>query len=157
MDDLRTRIHEFLARHTTLTLATIGPEGPQAAALFYAHDAALNLYFLSEPSSRHARNLAADPRCAVTIQADGQDWRLITGLQIEGSAQVLTSPAEWAIAYDVYRAKFPFVGEAWQGKGMAAPTLSGPLARSRFYRLTPRWLRLIDNARGFGHKDELRL
>lgn len=157
MDDLRERIHEFLARHTTLTLATIGPEGPQAAALFYAHDAALNLYFLSALSSRHARNLAADPRCAATIQADGQDWRQITGLQIEGVAQAISSPEEWAIAYEVYRAKFPFVGDAWQGKGISALTLSGPLARSRFYRLTPHWVRLIDNARGFGHKDELRL
>ncbi|MCC7352932.1 MAG: pyridoxamine 5'-phosphate oxidase family protein [Anaerolineae bacterium] len=154
---LRARIHAFLARHTTLTLATTGPEGPQAAALFYAHDAALSLYFLSEPSSRHARNLAADPRCAVTIQADGQDWRVITGLQMEGRAQVVSTPEEWQVAYETFRAKFPFVGEAWRGEGSAALTLSGPLARSRFYRIAPHWMRLIDNTLGFGHKDELRL
>ena len=157
MDTLPARLHAFLARHTTLTLATSGPEGPQAAALFYAHDAALSLYFLSETSSRHARNLASDPRCAVTIHPDGHALRAIIGLQIDGRAQALSTPEEWAIAYETFRAKFPFMGEAWQGEGSAAPILAGPLARSRFYRITPHWIRLIDNALGFGHKDELRL
>jgi len=92
-----------------------------------------------------------------TIQADGQDWRAITGLQIEGRAQVVSTPEEWRVAYETFRAKFPFVGEAWQGEGSAAPILAGPLARSRFYRITPHWIRLIDNTLGFGHKDELRL
>jgi uncharacterized protein YhbP (UPF0306 family) len=157
MDTLHARIDAFLSRHTTLTLATSGPEGPQAAALFYAHDGALNLYVLSAPSSRHASNLAADPRCAATIQADGQPWQTITGIQIEGRAEPAASPEAWRAAFDVYRAKFPFVGDAWQGEGDAAPTLAGPLARSRFYRIVPVWIRLIDNSRGFGHRDELRL
>ena len=154
-DDLRQRIDAFLAQHTTLTLATACPDGPQAAALFYAHDVAFSLYFLSEPRTHHGRNLAADHRCAATVQADGQDWHQITGLQIEGWAVPVSTPEDWDVAYEVFQAKFPFVGVALKGRDLIAMTLFGPLARSRFYCLTPRWIRLIDNHLGFGHKEEL--
>ena len=60
---------------------------PAAAAVFYAHDDDLNLYFLSEERTQHGRNLLADPRVAGTIQADGQDWRGIRGLQVRGQAR----------------------------------------------------------------------
>ena len=74
--DIRGRIATFLAAHTTLTLATVGADGlPAAAAVFYAHDAALNLYFLTEERTQHGRNMLANPVVAGTIQADGQDWR----------------------------------------------------------------------------------
>lgn len=154
-DSLQQRIDAFLAQHTTLTLATTGPESPQAASLFYAHDLALSLYFLSEPRTNHGRNLAADHRCAATVQADAQDWRRITGLQIEGWAYLVSTPEDWDVAYEVCQAKFPFVGVALKGQSLTGITLSGALARSRFYRLMPRWIRLTDNRLGFGHKEEL--
>lgn len=155
-DNLRARILAFLAAHTTLTLATRGPDGaPQAAALFYAHDADLSLYFLSAPDTRHARALAADPRVAATIQDDGQAWQEIQGLQIEGTAAPVEGAAALARAAALYAARFDFLAGLLQGSGEGPLTLVGPLARSRFYVLRPRWLRLIDNRVRFGHKEEL--
>jgi uncharacterized protein YhbP (UPF0306 family) len=90
MSELRPRLLAFLHHHDTMSLATIGPAGePQAAAVFYAAASGLDLYFLSDPQSRHGRNLAREPRVAATIQADGQNWREITGLQIEGTAALV--------------------------------------------------------------------
>ncbi len=156
-DTLRDRIAEFLAAHTTMTLATVGPDGaPQAAAVFYAYDAHLNLYFLSEPTSRHAQNLARDPRVAATIHADGQDWRVITGLQIEGTAEQIEDARELSHATQAYAARFDFVAGLLTGVGGKPATLVGPLARSRFYVLRPRWIRLIDNRVRFGYKEEWR-
>ncbi len=147
---LQERIAEFLAGHTTLTLATVGPDGsPAAAAVFYAHDPDLNLYFLSEESTRHGRNLLADPQVAGTIQEDGQDWRLIRGLQLLGQAfPVTASQMVWAGA--VYGRKYAFAG------GLPA-VLAGPLARARLWVLRPTWFRLIDNTVHFGFKEELLL
>jgi len=158
-NDLLARILAFLAAHTTLTLATVAEDGqPQAAALFYAHDRAadgrLALYFLSEPSSRHCANLARQPRCAATIQADGQDWQEIQGLQIEGEAELVRG-RELARAARVYTAKFSFLGELLHG-GEGPAALAGLVARCRFYKLTPRWIRLIDNRQGIGYKEEWR-
>ena len=51
----------FLEAHSVASLATAGANGPWAAAVFYA-SRGFTLYFLSAPTTRHSRNLAADPR-----------------------------------------------------------------------------------------------
>lgn len=154
--DLRDRIAVFLAGHTTLALATIGPDGvPGVAPVFYASDDRLNLYFLSEPDTAHGQNLAANPAAAGAIYADGQDWRAIRGLQVRGRAMP-APPAVLAHAAAVYGRKYAFVAALLAGATGPA-VLSGPLARARFYVLRPAWLRLVDNTVAFGFKQELAL
>ena len=154
--ELRARVATFLAEHTTLTLSTVGPEdAPAAAAVFYATDDDLNLYFLSEERTQHGQNLLADPRVAGTIQADGQDWRTIRGVQLRGTAEGVTG-AEIAHAAAVYGRKYAFVAALLAGQ--AGPgALTGPLARARFWVLRPAWFRLVDNTVRFGAKEELTL
>ena len=140
-------IRDFLAAHNTLTLATVGPEGEvHAAAVFYALAADLRLIFLSDPASKHCQHIANNPRVAVTIQADGQRWQRITGMQLHGEARPAADDAR-----DIYLARFPFVYLA----------RTGPLARAlkkvRFYQVHPHWIRIIDNRLGFGYKREWRV
>ena len=155
----RERIARFLAAHTTMTLATVGPDGsPAAAAVFYAHDDALNLYFLSEERTQHGQNMLASPLVAATVQADGQDWRAIWGVQMRGTAS-LVAAGELAHAAAVYGRKYAFVAALLAGSGgpglLGLPsTLAGPLAKARFWVLRPSWLRLIDNTVRFGFKEE---
>lgn len=156
-DDLSDRIRTFLAGHNTMTLATIGPQGePQAAAVFYALDEESNLYFLSSPNSRHSRNLAQEPRVAATVQADGQAWQEIRGLQIQGEAHLVTGVQATARAARIYSKRFDFLTGLLGGAGNGPTTLQGPVASSRFYVLHPTWMRLIDNTQGFGHREEVR-
>jgi uncharacterized protein len=151
---VRARIKAFLAEHTTLTLATVGPgAAPAAAAVFYAADDALNLYFLSEERTEHGRNLLANVSVAGTIQADGQDWRTIRGLQVRGEARVVKT-AELAHATTVYGRRFAFVAALLAGQS-GPGVLSGPLARARFWVLRPAWMRLTDNTVRFGYKEDL--
>ena len=156
-EPLKARIRAFLAAHNTMTLATLGLDGaPQAAAVFYAAGNDLCLYFLSSPRSRHSENLLAQPRVAATVHADGQAWQVIQGLQIEGRARPVTGVRETAQAARVYANRFEFVRGLLDGAD-GPTTLAGPVATSRFYVLHPRWIRLIDNALGFGHREELSL
>lgn len=153
-DALRARITTFLAEHTTVTLATVGTDGaPAAAAVFYAHDADLNLYFLSEERTQHGQNLLATPEVAGAIQADGQDWHAIRGLQLRGRATLATG-MELAHAAAVYGRKYAFVAALLAG-GQGPGVLAGPLARARFWVLRPTWIRFIDNTVRFGFKEEL--
>ncbi len=158
LDDrpLAERIRAFLDAHTTLTLATHTSEaGPAAAAVFYAADDRLNLYFLSEERTEHGQNLLANGQVAGTIQADGQDWRAIKGLQLRGTARIVTV-AEFPHAAALYGRRFAFVGALLAGQ--AGPiALAGPLAKARFWVLKPTWLRLIDNTVRFGYREELHL
>jgi len=137
---------DFLAAHNTLTLATVGPDGqPHAAAVFYAFTSDLRLVFLSDPASKHSQHIGEGAVVAATIQADGQEWQRIRGLQLHGFAR----PADDALR-SVYLARFPFISSA----------RTGPLARAmkkvQFYQITPTWIRLVDNRLGFGHKQEWR-
>ncbi len=164
MADSRKRIEDFLRHHTTMSLATVNPEGlPQSAAVFYATDEHLNLYFLSGPNSRHGCNLKHNPRAAVTIHADGQAWQEIRGLQIEGTVNWVAGLGQTARAAKVYAARFDFLKGVLDATGGGfrsevsddAVTLRGALAGSRFLVLRPTWIRLIDNTLGFGHKEEI--
>jgi uncharacterized protein YhbP (UPF0306 family) len=143
----RQRIKQFLADHTTLTLATVSADGrPQAAPLFFAETDDLALIFISEQKVRHSKNIAANNIVAATIYADGQQWQTIRGLQIEGTCSPLAGQAV-KTARDIYLRKFPFIQ---QNK-----LLLVMLNTVAFYQITPGWIRLINNSQGFGHKEEI--
>lgn len=139
----------YLQQHHVTTLATQGPDGPWAAAVFYVSDGA-SLLFLSSPGSRHGRNLAQDARCAATIQDACSDWSQIKGIQLEGRVQQLQGD-EQARGQRLYEQRFPFIGR----HGHLPATIATALARVRWYRLDPQRLYFIDNSRGFGHRDEV--
>jgi uncharacterized protein YhbP (UPF0306 family) len=149
VNDFLTHLRAFLAEHTTMTMATIGPGGvPQAADLYYAETDDPALYFVSVPGSRHARNLAQDARVAVTIHADATRWRDIRGVQMEGVCSRVMDE-ERVAAWARYTAKFPFV--------LADAALDGALRKVDMYCVIPHWLRWIDNTAGLGHNLEWRL
>jgi len=158
MTELRQFLRAFLAQHNTMTLATVDAAGaPHAAAVFFAADDALNLYFLSSPNSRHSVNLARQPLVAATIQSDNQAWQTIQGAQVEGTARMVEGPAELVRAVQIYARRFEFLRGLLDGESDGPAVLRGPLASSRFFILQPAWIRLIDNTQGFGHKEELHL
>lgn len=143
--NLPASVIEYLSQHHVMTLATQGPDGPWAAAVFYARDSD-DLVFLSSPTSRHGRDLALDPRCAATIHSEVDDWRAIRGVQLEGRAAELRGDARFS-AQRCYGERFPFVRAA-----TAAPAILQALTRVRWYRLHIARLHFIDNARGFGQR-----
>jgi uncharacterized protein YhbP (UPF0306 family) len=149
-DALLRRVQLYLGEHHVMTVATVGPDGPGAAAVFYAHRGSM-LYFLSSATSRHARNIEVDPRVALTIQDECADWSRIRGLQLEGQARRLAA-AEAAAARELYTTKFPFIGAVTR----IPAALLDALNRIDWYEVRADRGWLIDNALGFGHRDELR-
>ena len=93
--DLRAAVLSHLRERRSLTLATFGPEGPWAAGVYFAADG-LSLYFLSDPASRHCRDLAANPRVAATVHEDVASWQDIRGVQLSGCADAVSPAAEAA-------------------------------------------------------------
>lgn len=141
-----TVLGEYLTL-STMTLATCGNDGqPHAAAVYFAAGPDLQLYFFSNADSRHSRQLAADPRAAAAIQPQCFDWRDIRGLQLSGEVVRLDQGQAWDVAWQIYRQKFPFTA------GM-----QDIVARNQLYSYIPHWVRLVDNRRGFGFKQEWHL
>ncbi|WP_030673306.1 pyridoxamine 5'-phosphate oxidase [Streptomyces rimosus] len=151
--DCPATIRRALAAHTTLTLAYTDDEGPQACAVLYAtaDGPAPALVLVTAESTRHGRAFARaagtgpGARVAFTAQRDGQEWTELTGVQGRGVCRRLAG-ADRAAGWRTYLERFPFVA--------ADDRLTAALERTALWEVRPDWLRLIDNGRGFGHKEE---
>jgi uncharacterized protein YhbP (UPF0306 family) len=156
-DDHRQAVQQMLAANSTLTLATTGGDGPWAATVFFASDSDLNLYFVSDYRTRHARDLAESHSAAATINPDCSAWSDVKGLQITGQVKPLTGMAR-AKGLALYLAKFTDVQALFdRPKSKDEETIAQRLKAANLYRLQPEWIRLIDNSRWFGFKQEFKL
>jgi uncharacterized protein len=146
------RVAAFLDAHHVVSLATCGPDGPHAANVLYARDG-LALLWISDPTSRHSTDVEADARVAATVAPDYVDIDDIRGVQICGHARAITGASHRANAQRLLEARYPCVKQL----SHAPPALREAYARVELYRLDPCRVVLIDNSRGFGHKDTLDL
>jgi len=147
---------EFVSAQNTLTLATINADGsPHACDLFFVHDGAA-FYFLSDPKTRHVQNFLRNARVGATIHGISMGWQEIRGVQIVGTASRVAEAIERARVYELYIDKFPFVRQ-WLASVDALGKAHATLGVIEMYKIAARWLRWIDNTRGFGHKEEINL
>ena len=146
MSDAPAAALSYLASHHVMTLATAGPEGIWAAAVFYAEEG-FTLTFLSAAHTRHARAIAAAPQVAATVQEDYADWPAIQGIQLSGVARLVAGDEREA-AIGRYRAKYPFIAQP-------IPALVTALVKVNWYVLEPDQVFFVDNTKGFGHRDQV--
>jgi uncharacterized protein YhbP (UPF0306 family) len=142
-------ICQFLAQHTTLSLATCHDGRPWSTDLFYASDASCQLYFVSGTTTLHCQYLADNSQVSATISRQCDDWRDIKGLQLDGVARVVAESDRDRVI-NIYLTKFPALKTLHK-----ASELFALLWKSHFYCISPKWIRLVDNSKGFGHKEEM--
>jgi len=156
-DATRDAIRAMLAEYNTLSLATHGSDGPWVASVFYASDKDLNLYFVSDHRTRHGRDMATQAGVAAAINPDCSAWDDVRGLQLRGRVEVLSGAARLG-GIGHYLAKFSDVKRLFEKpRDKNEETIGQRLKAANLYRLTPEWIRLIDNSRWFGFKEELEL
>jgi uncharacterized protein YhbP (UPF0306 family) len=143
------RIAAFLDAHHVMSLATFGGHGPHAANVFYARDG-FALLWVSDPLTRHSAELEANPHAAATVAPDYRNFDEICGVQISGDARRITHPSERDLARAVLEARYPSLKHLSD-----RPPIKHAYESAELYRLVPRRMVIIDNARGFGHKDAL--
>ena len=135
-------LQKFILEHNTMTLATVGNKVASAAAVFYLPiKNNTSLIFVSKPESEHILNCKMEPRCAATIQDDGQAWEVIKGAQLKGTVNV-AEEKYWTN----YLEKYPYIKNN--------KTLSKELERVELYEFEIIWGRIIDNSKGFGNRKE---
>lgn len=145
---IEREIDTLLQESRTATVATVDDHGqPHAANVQYVHDEQRRFYFVSDHQSAHSRHIARTGKVALTIYAhDDHRPDQIHGLQLHGSAQVLTDPEDRRRARDLYMRKYNFIA--------TNADLQRAVDAQQFYRVTPSWIRWIDNRCGFGFKVE---
>lgn len=142
----------YLAEHHVMTLATHAEGRPWASPVFYV-SSGFDLYFISNPSSRHVSNLASDPRVAGAIHGQPRFWQEIRGLQLEGVAAMIPA-SRYTAVMTMYLEKFPEVRELVA----ASPGLfqiGRRMVETRFYHVRPSRFVYLDNREGFAARKEL--
>ncbi len=157
--DLRSEITSYLAVHNSMVLAVTDGNRPWAAAVFYVHDRSLNLYFLSDDTTRHSSLISSNRWVAAAINEDPGEWQKIRGIQLEGTVTKVSSTVERVKAVGLYLRKFPFVRDFFisPGKLLSRMAIRGKDVAFSIYRLTPERILYLDNSKGFSHRQELRL
>jgi uncharacterized protein YhbP (UPF0306 family) len=150
--DLGRQIGSFLAAHHVMSLATFGSSGPHATNLLYACDG-LALVWVSDPDTQHSCEIEADSRVAATVAPDYSDFAAIRGVQIAGSARRIVAADERTRNLAQLEARYSFLGQLAAGPSR----LREAYARTAVYRLEPARIVLIDNMKGFGHKETLEI
>ena len=146
--ELSEVIAAYLDSHTVLNLATSGPNGAHAASVFYARRH-FDLFWFSENSTRHSRDLAMGVGCAGTIADNVDDYKLIQGLQLQGVGEELVETSERQTGLDALNAKYDFMKEFASGPGAER------MEKTSLYRFRPLSITWIDNAVSFGFKQIL--
>lgn len=121
----------------TMVLAVGLADGwAHSAPVYFVRGEGFTLYWLSSPGSLHSLEIARTGKAAASVFRPSKKWSDLRGVQVRGEAAAVRKSRA---VIEKYKAKFR-LGEE----------LDPVIARSRLYRLEPRWMRLIDNRRGFG-------
>jgi uncharacterized protein YhbP (UPF0306 family) len=153
----RESIRHMLEAHNTISLATCNDGKPWVASLFFASDKKLNLYFVSDYRTHHARDIEEGGEAVATVNEDCDSWDDVKGLQIRGRVAKVAG-LDRVNALRVYLAKFADVKALFEApKSEDEQTIAARLKAANMYRLEPRWIRLIDNSKWFGYKLEVEL
>ncbi len=149
--------HRLIEEQRTLVFATSGADGPWAAPVYYVWREG-RFWLFSSPKSRHVMDAMESGRCAAAIFRDGDDWRAIEGLQLEGALEeVGADDARAEGVFEAYAAKFPTVRSFFdKGERVTLEALLGKF-RSRLYALKPERAFYLNNAEGFGKRVEIEL
>ncbi len=154
-EELRRRIVTLLREQSILTLAVADDCGvPWAAPLFYAADG-FDIFFVSDPGSRHGRAIARSPAVAAAVHAPDPDWRQIRGLQIEGEASKIADGDLADRALRRYVERFPFTDIFFRRAEVLGPEIAERVSAARFHLLRPARIVLVDNSVAFGFHAEL--
>ncbi len=142
-------ILDVLRKRSTMTLATVRPDGyPQATTVAYANDG-LSLYFICDVDSQKVRNIGKSRKVSLTVDGDGDgsDWNHIHGLSMGATAEIVSDASEKRRAMKLLAARFPPMAEMPEAD----------FAASAIVKITPKVISAINYDVEFGHTDLVRV
>ncbi len=147
---IRQSISRILRENVLCSMSTVTPGNrPHINTAYFCYTPDLELYFLSDPSSRHSRNLERNPALAMTIFRSAQEWGgQDRGLQFFGTCR-RTRGRGAREAERFYAARFSPYAKWMKGLSPAERRHATLLRSYAFYRFLPRRIKILDE-REFG-------
>ncbi len=138
----------------TLVLATADP-APWCAPVFYVFQDQ-SFFFFSSEGSRHINGALASNRCAASIFRDGDDWREIEGLQMDGKLERIQLGSKAVSVFRAYLNKFPAVRESFLDLTHELTRFTQHF-RTQLYAFVPEHVFYLNNQTGLDKRREIRL
>jgi uncharacterized protein YhbP (UPF0306 family) len=124
----------FLAKYNQMAVATFGVF-PWIATLYYTFDKNLNIYFLSDPETLHAKQIIQNPKVSVSIANSSQNInKPKRGLQISGIAEQISDIAKIRHAFNIWKSDL----------GVVNPKLTYKAITGKMFKITPKRIKLFD-------------
>lgn len=154
--ELRELAEGLIREQNTVTLATARQDAAWAAPVYYAN-LSFDLYFFSDPGSRHIREALESSGASGAVFVPASTWREIRGVQLSGRITPVTPGIDAIRALRAYLKKFPFTSDFFDSDG--PPDLEDFVKRFRvrFYRLRPELLYYTDNRIHFSFRAQVPL
>ena len=103
---VQTAVVQYLDQARTMQIATVSGDQPWCASVYFAHDNAHNLYWISLPDTRHSQEIARNQRVAGAIALPHQYGEKVHGLQFQGVAREVSEPDEIARVIEAYAERY---------------------------------------------------
>lgn len=103
--DVKSFIQDYLSKMQLMLLSTSSGNQPWVTPVYYAFDANLNLYWLSNSEKRHSKELEKNPKVGGAIVVPHNYGDKVRGLQFEGEARKLAGE-ELEMGINIYTSRF---------------------------------------------------
>lgn len=143
MDTVKEKIDAYLDSHPYLRLATVTADcTPQVHTVGYVSEGAI-VYFLTDSKSRKAENIYRNPAVSYTVDENYDDVMSIQGVQMEGTASLLTMETDGIRILDLMAQKFPGLENMDPNPNLVC------------FKIEPSIGFFLDNTVSFGHRDRV--
>ena len=139
--NLQERITQYMEKCNSCTIATVSADGQPSASTVFFKNRGMNIFFNTGRDSQKIRNILANPRVAIAIQADPSPTKDqdINGIQYFGKGRIVSSPNASEVPKAVM-ARHKAFNSAMAGNSVIV-------------EITPEKVYLIDYSLGFRHRD----
>lgn len=87
-------VREYVAKTVHMSLGTVRDSKPWVCEVHFVYDDELNLYFVSNTSTRHCQEIAANPNVAGNIVTQHTLGEAPNGVYFEGTAGIINADTE---------------------------------------------------------------
>lgn len=131
----KKEVLDFLSKHKLMSVGTYY-KLPWAASVYYLFDDNFNLYFVSNPKTKHCKNILKNPKVSITVSDSNQDPKgNKLGFQASGITKKVTSVSE-----------LKDIINSWNKRGFVPVTYNifKKAWKSRFYKIKLSDIQLFD-------------
>jgi uncharacterized protein YhbP (UPF0306 family) len=131
----KKEVLDFLGKHKLMSLGTYY-KLPWSACVYYLFDDNFNLYFVSNPKTKHCQNISHNSKVSITVADSNQDPKgNKLGFQASGITKKVTSVSE-----------VKEIIKAWNKRGFVPVTykIFKKAWKSRFYKIKLTDIQMFD-------------